>query len=162
MLPIIHLIRRGETDWSAAQKHTGRTDLPLNADGERAAARIPVGLARSLDGRPPPPLVLTSPLARARRTSELAGFGDDAEAAPDLMEWDYGDYEGGTTAEIHDRRPGWRLFRDGCPRGENAEDVGRRVDRVIQRLRSPLGTTSESACSDTRNKRATANAERIG
>ncbi len=135
MLPIIHLIRHGETDWSAAQQHTGRADLPLNADGERAAARIPIGLARNLDGRPPPPLVLTSPLTRARRTCELAGFGDQADALPDLMEWDYGDYEGITTTEIHGRRPGWRLFRDGCPHGESAEDVGRRVDRVIARLR---------------------------
>jgi broad specificity phosphatase PhoE len=130
-LPEIHVIRHGETAWTESRQHTGLTDIPLTERGERQALQ----LGERLRGRTFP-RVFTSPLARAGRTCELAGFGAAAEIDPDLVEWNYGDYEGLTTAEILSGRPDWQLFRDGCPHGESAVDVGRRADRVITRLRA--------------------------
>jgi len=127
----IWLIRHGETEWSLSGAHTGRTDLPLTASGEKKAERIRDVLAgHSLA------LVLTSPLERARRTCEIAGLGAEAQIDPNLMEWDYGDYEGRTTDEIRKERPGWSLFRDGVPNGETVAQVGARaldvIDRAVQ------------------------------
>ncbi len=127
----VTLVRHGETAWSASGKHTGRTDIPLTAVGERKAAALHDRLAGQRFDR-----VFTSPLQRAARTCALAGFGDRAVTDSDLLEWDYGDYEGHTTHEILAERPGWLIFRDGCPNGEAAVDVGARVDRVIARLRA--------------------------
>jgi probable phosphoglycerate mutase len=122
------LIRHGETEWSRDRRHTGRTDLPLLPDGERDVRRLaPVLAGEHLD------LVLTSPLQRARRTAELAGLAG-AATDDDLREWDYGEYEGITTPEIRETRPGWDLWRDGCPGGEDAAAVGARADRVIDRV----------------------------
>lgn len=128
------LARHGETEWSLNGRHTGSTDLPLTENGRRRAQR----LASRLEGRTFA-LVLTSPLQRAVDTCKLAGLGDQAQVRPDLHEWDYGDYEGITTAEIHERDPGWTLWRDGCPNGESAADVGARADRVIAETRSVDG-----------------------
>jgi probable phosphoglycerate mutase len=128
--PQVWLVRHGETEWSASGRHTGRTDLALSDTGRRAAR----ALARILDGSAVGP-VFTSPLKRAVETCDLAGFGERATVLPDLAEWDYGDYEGVTTAEIRRSRPGWTLWRDGCPGGESIEEVGARADRVIARLR---------------------------
>jgi probable phosphoglycerate mutase len=128
------LIRHGETAWSLSGQHTGSTDIPLTARGE-AAAR---GLAPLLASRPFS-LVLCSPLQRARRTCELAGLAGQACMEPDLVEWDYGAYEGLTSTEIERGRPGWMVFRDGCPDGEAPAQVGERVDRVIGRLRQEGG-----------------------
>jgi broad specificity phosphatase PhoE len=133
-LPRVYLARHGETAWSVTGRHTGTTDLPLIAQGERQARQ----LGERLKGLPFA-AVFTSPLQRARRTSELAGFGNRATVDPDLAEWNYGDFEGRTTAEIRQQRPGWRLFRDGCPNGESAAQVGARADRVIERLRAVDG-----------------------
>ncbi len=128
------LVRHGATEWSRSAKHTGLTDLPLLAEGEDDALRLAPMLAPdNFD------LVATSPLIRARETCRLAGFGAVATIDPDLTEWDYGDYEGRTTAEILADRPGWQLFRDGCPGGEQAADVAARADRVIARLRQSNG-----------------------
>src|SRR5262245_47305551 len=127
-LPAIYLVRHGETAWSLSGQHTGLTDIPLTGRGESAARK----LGEHLHGLPVT-RIFTSPLQRARRTCELAGFGAAAEVDPDLVEWDYGDYEGLTTAEIHSRRPDWQLFRDGCPGGESLEAIGARADRVIAR-----------------------------
>jgi broad specificity phosphatase PhoE len=131
MLPIIYLARHGETAWSVTGQHTGFTDLPLTDRGERNAVRLGERLVGSVFAR-----VLTSPLQRAIRTCELAGFGDVAEVDRDLVEWNYGDYEGLRTAEIHAKRPDWQLFRDGCPNGESPEQVGARADRVVNRVRA--------------------------
>jgi broad specificity phosphatase PhoE len=120
------LVRHAETEWSLSGKHTGRTDIPLTEAGRERARR----LAPRLAGREFA-AVLTSPLSRARETCELAGLGERAQLREDLMEWDYGDYEGLTTPEIRTSRPDWYLWRDGCPGGERAADVGIRVDRVI-------------------------------
>jgi broad specificity phosphatase PhoE len=127
----VTLVRHGETAWSASGQHTGRTDVPLTPEGERKARKLHDRLAQAQLDR-----AFTSPLQRARRTCELAGFGDLAKVDPDLVEWNYGDYEGRTTAEILAVRPGWLLFRDGCPNGESASDVGERADRVIARIRA--------------------------
>jgi len=128
------LVRHAETEWSLNGRHTGRTDLPLTDDGRRAAAALePMLNARSFA------LVLASPLRRARETCELAGLGGRAQLRPDMQEWDYGEYEGLTTPEIRERRPGWSLWRDGCPRGEDAPTVGARADRVIEELRAAPG-----------------------
>lgn len=135
MTPNSWLVRHGQTEWSVAGKHTGRQDIPLTAEGEEQARKAGARL-RSI----PFAAVWTSPLQRARKTCELAGFGARAELLPDLMEWNYGDYEGLTSAEIRARRPGWHLFRDGCPGGEGLQDVVARVDRVVQRLKSAPGT----------------------
>ena len=125
----IVLARHGETEWSRDRRHTGRTDIPLTESGRRQAAVLRGELAgRSFA------CVLSSPLSRAVETCRQAGLGDRAELTGDLCEWDYGDYEGITTAEIRTRRPGWNLWRDGCPGGETAADVGRRVDRVLASL----------------------------
>ena len=134
MLPLVYLARHGETEWSRAGKHTGRTDLPLSEQGE-ADARALGDRLRALTFA----LVLTSPLQRAMRTAQLAGFGASAVQDPDLAEWDYGAYEGRTTAEILAERPGWRLFRDGCPRGESPPEAAARADRVIARVRAGSG-----------------------
>jgi broad specificity phosphatase PhoE len=125
----IVLARHGETEWSRDLRHTGRTDVPLTENG-RAQAGM---LRRPLEGRTFE-RVLSSPLGRAVETCRLAGFGDKAEVSDDLVEWDYGEYEGITTKEIRAERPGWYLWRDGCPGGETVEDVGRRVDRVVEEL----------------------------
>ena len=130
-LPRLCLVRHGETAWSLSGQHTGRTDLPLTAQGE-ANAR---GVGERLIGVPFA-CVLTSPLTRARRTCDLAGFGTRAVVDSDLLEWDYGAYEGRTRAEICSERPGWEIFRDGCPGGESLAQVAARADRVITRLRA--------------------------
>lgn len=123
----IVVVRHGETEWSAAGRHTSRTDLPLTDDGRRRAG----GLASALGG--PFALVLCSPLRRARETAEIAGFAD-AEIDDDLREWDYGQYEGLTTPEIRAQNPDWSLWRDGCPGGERPDDVAARADRALARL----------------------------
>ena len=128
------LVRHGETEWTRARKHTGRTDIPLTDEGRRQASALGAALRKWEFV-----LVLTSPLARAAETSRLAGFGDVAEERAELQEWDYGAYEGRTTAEIREERPGWTLWRDGVPDGESAADVGARADRVIAELRSTGG-----------------------
>jgi broad specificity phosphatase PhoE len=133
-LPVIYLARHGETAWSVTGQHTGLTDLPLTERGERNALRLGERLAGCVFAE-----VLTSPLQRAVRTCELAGFGAAAEVDPDLVEWNYGDYEGVRTAEIHATRPDWQLFRDGCPNGESPQDVGARADRVVSRVRAVKG-----------------------
>ena len=128
------LVRHGETEWSLDGRHTGRTDLPLLPEGiEQARALRPVLGARTFAA------VLTSPLVRARETAELAGLGAGAVVDPDLAEWDYGAYEGVTTNQIREERPGWELFADGVPDGESIEDVAARVDRVIARVRATPG-----------------------
>jgi broad specificity phosphatase PhoE len=133
-LPKIYVVRHGETEWSAANRHTGRSDIPLTERGEANAARLRQRLADV-----GPALVMSSPLRRARRTCELAGFGAAVEIDDDLIEWDYGVYDGRTTADIRKERPDWSLFRDGCPGGETAEQVGVRADRLIARLRAGGG-----------------------
>ena len=125
----IVLARHGETEWSRDRRHTGRTDIPLTDNGRRQAGVLGDALAGQSFAR-----VLSSPLSRALDTCREAGLGDRAELTGDLCEWDYGEYEGITTAEIRTRRPGWNLWRDGCPGGETAADVGRRVDRVLDSL----------------------------
>ena len=130
-LPVVYLARHGETTWTISHQHTGMTDLPLTAQGEAEAVRLGdrlEGLAFAA--------VLTSPLQRAVRTCELAGFGSTAEVESDLREWNYGTYEGRTSADIHAGRPDWQLFRDGCPGGESPGEVGARADRVIRRVRA--------------------------
>jgi probable phosphoglycerate mutase len=134
IFPIIYLARHGETVWSLTGQHTGVTDLPLTERGERNAARLGERLAGLVFAK-----VLTSPLQRATRTCELAGFGAVAEVDRDLVEWNYGDYEGIRSAEIHAKRPDWDLFRDGCPNGESPEQVGVRADRVVNRVRAIKG-----------------------
>ena len=124
------LVRHGETEWSRAGKHTGRTDVPLTEEGRRQAEAVGAAL-RGRDFA----LVLTSPLGRALETCRLAGFGDRAHPRGELMEWDYGAYEGRTTAEVREERPGWTLWRDGVPNGETIEQVGERVDRVLGEVR---------------------------
>lgn len=130
-LPKVYLVRHGETAWSVSGQHTGRTDIPLTERGQHAAQELRARLQGLNFAK-----VFTSPLQRARRTGELAGFGESAEADPDLMEWDYGDYEGRRTVDIRAERPGWRLFEDGCPGGETLVEVATRADRVIARIRA--------------------------
>ncbi len=134
VLPVIYLARHGETAWSLSGQHTGLTDLPLTERGERNARRLGERL-RGLSFAK----VFTSPLKRAARTCELAGFGAVAEIDLDLVEWNYGQYEGIRTAEIHKERPDWQLFRDGCPGGESPDQVGARADRVVSRVRAIQG-----------------------
>jgi broad specificity phosphatase PhoE len=131
VLPQVYVARHGETAWSLSGQHTGRTDLPLTSNGERKAEQLGVRL-KSLSIEK----VFTSPLRRAARTCQLAGFGSVAEIDPDLMEWDYGEYEGLRSDEIHAKNPGWQLFRDGCPGGESPEQVSLRADRAVERIRS--------------------------
>ncbi|MFM7643062.1 MAG: histidine phosphatase family protein [Cyanobium sp.] len=124
-------MRHGETSWSRSGQHTGLTDIPLNPQGESQAKVLAPLLASQRFAR-----VLVSPLQRARRTCELAGLADQAEVEPDLVEWNYGAYEGLTTEEIHKSAPGWQVFADGCPEGESPQQVGERADRVLARLRA--------------------------
>ena len=133
-LPNIYLVRHGETEWAALGRHTGRTDVPLTPRGEEAARRLGARLAGIPFAR-----VWTSPALRARRTCELAGFGGVTELDPNLWEWDYGNYEGLRSAEIHAIQPGWVVFRDGAPGGESPPDVAARADRVIARIRAVEG-----------------------
>jgi broad specificity phosphatase PhoE len=128
------LVRHGETEWSRDGRHTGRTDIPLTAEGRRHAAALSAPLRAWQFG-----LVLSSPLQRALETCRLAGYGPTAQLRPELMEWDYGRYEGRTSQEIAAENPGWSLWRDGGPDGETPADVGRRVDRVIAEVRQVAG-----------------------
>jgi probable phosphoglycerate mutase len=133
-LPLLYLARHGETAWSLSGQHTGLTDLPLTKRGEDNARRLGERLKGLTFAK-----VYTSPLQRARRTGELAGFGAVAVIDPDLVEWNYGDYEGKTSKEIQLQRPDWQLFRDGCPGGETLAAIGARADRVVGRVRSSNG-----------------------
>jgi probable phosphoglycerate mutase len=137
---VVYVLRHGETEWSATGRHTGVTDVPLTVDGEQQARRAGLVLSQLRGTNVPPALVLCSPRQRAVRTAELAGLHVD-EVTDELAEWDYGQYEGLTTAEIRHLRPGWDLFRDGCPGGESVKDVGDRADGVIARLRAIEGRT---------------------
>jgi broad specificity phosphatase PhoE len=130
----VYLVRHGETAWSITGQHTGRTDLPLTAHGEQQARELVVRLRGLSFDR-----VFSSPLRRALQTCELAGFGSRATLDPELLEWDYGDYEGRTLAQIHAIRPGWELFRDGCPGGESVAQISARADSVVSRLRALRG-----------------------
>ena len=134
IFPTLYLARHGETAWSLSGQHTGLTDLPLTERGERNARNLGPRLAGLTFAK-----VFTSPLQRATRTCELAGFAAAAEVDRDLIEWNYGDYEGLRTAEIHDKRPEWKLFRDGCPGGESPDQIGARADRVVGRVRAVRG-----------------------
>jgi probable phosphoglycerate mutase len=131
---MVYLARHGETLWTLSGQYTGLTDLPLTQHGERTAHR----LGERLEGLAFTK-IFTSPLQRARRTCELAGFGAVAEIDPDLVEWDYGDYEGRRGDDVRAEHPGWSLFRDGCPGGEMPEDVSARADRVVGRVRAVEG-----------------------
>jgi broad specificity phosphatase PhoE len=131
VLPIVCLARHGETAWSITGQHTGHTDLPLTDQGERNARQLGQRLSGQTFGR-----VFASPLKRATRTCELAGFGARAEVDRLLVEWNYGKYEGRTSAEIRREHPDWELFRDGCAGGETPDDVSRRADRLIERIRA--------------------------
>ncbi len=141
--PELWLARHGETEWSLSKRHTGRTDIPLTEHGhEQARALRPALGAESLAR------VLCSPLQRARQTCEEAGLLDRAELRDELMEWDYGDYEGKTTVEIQSEAPGWLLWTDGCPGGESPEEVGARLDRIVAELRELVGGDSPEEGSD--------------
>lgn len=133
-LPVVYLARHGETAWSLAGRHTGLTDVPLTERGERNARRLGERLRKLTFAK-----VLTSPLKRAARTCELAGFHSEAETDQDLVEWNYGAFEGLTSDEIHRQRPGWCLFSDGCPDGELPGQVAARADRVVERVRAAAG-----------------------
>ncbi len=135
----LYFIRHGETEWSLSGQHTGRTDIPLTARGEDEARELGPCLRAFKFAR-----VLTSPRQRARRTCELAGLGPAVEIEPDLAEWDYGDYEGQRTVDIHKRRPDWNVFRDGCPRGEMPVQVSDRADRLIAHLLALDGNVRSS------------------
>jgi broad specificity phosphatase PhoE len=130
----VFAIRHGETAWSLSGQHTGRTDIPLTENGRRLAERLRKVLAKREFG-----MVLCSPMQRARETCEIAGFGDKAVTESDLVEWNYGEYEGLTPKQIHEVAPGWLIFRDGCPGGEAPEEVGARLDRVIEKSRAADG-----------------------
>jgi probable phosphoglycerate mutase len=130
-LPDVYLARHGETAWSLSGQHTGRTDVPLTAHGERNARALGGRLRGITFAR-----VFTSPSTRARRTCEIAGFADPAAVDDDLQEWDYGRYEGLTSKQIRESNPNWLLWRDGCPGGESVEAIAVRADRVVARLRS--------------------------
>jgi broad specificity phosphatase PhoE len=134
VLPAVYMARHGNTAWTLSGQHTGLSDLPLTPDGERNAQRLRERLRGLTFAK-----VFTSPLQRAVRTCELAGFGAVAEVDRDLVEWDYGQYEGLTSAQILRERPDWQLFRDGAPGGETPEQVGARADRVVGRVRSIAG-----------------------
>lgn len=130
-VPQVVLVRHGQTEWSASGRHTGRTDVPLTAEGRGQARRLRPCLERWAFA-----LVLSSPMGRAVQTCRLAGLGEVARVRDDLMEWDYGDYEGRRTDEIRRDRPGWSLWSDGAPGGESAREVGARADRVIAEARA--------------------------
>jgi len=129
-LPVVYLARHGDTPWTVSGQHTGLTDLPLTADGERHARLLGERLKGLKFTN-----VFTSPLQRAARTCELAGFGDVAATDRDLVEWNYGDYEGLLSSEILAKRPDWDLFRDGAPGGESPGEIAQRADRVVDHLR---------------------------
>jgi broad specificity phosphatase PhoE len=129
-LPVVYIARHGETAWSLSGQHTGLTDIPLTERGERMA----IALGKRLQVMEFA-TILTSPLQRARRTCELAGYLARAEVESALVEWDYGQYEGITSAQIRAKAPQWNLFRDGCPGGESPEAISRRADRLVARLR---------------------------
>jgi len=128
---VVYLARHGETAWSLSGQHTGLTDLPLTSRGECNARRLGERLKGLQFGR-----VFTSPLQRAKRTCELAGFGSRAELDRDLVEWNYGEYEGLRTADIRATRPDWEIFRDGFPGGESFDQIAERADRVVEQIRS--------------------------
>jgi broad specificity phosphatase PhoE len=132
--PEVYLARHGNTAWTLTGQHTGLTDLPLTPNGESNARRLGERLKGMTFAK-----VFTSPLKRAARTCELAGFAEVAETDPDLVEWDYGEYEGLRSAEIVAQRPDWQLFRDGAPGGESPAQIGERADRVVQRVRRVAG-----------------------
>ncbi len=133
-LPVVYLARHGNTAWTHSGQHIGLTDLPLTPDGERNAERLGERMKGLTFAK-----VFTSPLQRAARTCELAGFGAVAESDPDLVEWNYGKYEGLTSRQILQQRPDWDLFRDGCPGGESPQQIGERAYRAVQRIRSVPG-----------------------
>jgi broad specificity phosphatase PhoE len=133
-LPVVYIARHGDTAWTLTGQHTGLTDLPLNAMGEQHARQLGQRLKGMTFAS-----VFTSPLLRAARTCELAGFGAVAETDPDLVEWNYGEYEGKRSDEILRTRPDWQLFRDGCPGGESPIQIGERANRVVQRVRKVPG-----------------------
>jgi broad specificity phosphatase PhoE len=133
----LYLVRHGETEWSLSGQHTGRTEIGLTARGEEGARELAPYLAGIAFAR-----VLTSPRQRARETCELAGLGGAAEIEPDLAEWDYGDYEGMRSADIWKERPGWDIFRDGCPGGETPAQISNRADRLVERLRALQGNVA--------------------
>ncbi len=132
--PVLYVARHGETAWTITGQHTGLTDLPLTQQGEENARRLATRLRGLKFAR-----VYTSPLQRARRTCELAGFDSDAELDSDLVEWNYGDYEGKTTPEIMALNPDWNLYRDGCPGGESVDDISQRAKRVVDKVRAVNG-----------------------
>jgi broad specificity phosphatase PhoE len=134
VLPVVYLARHGETAWTLSGQHTGLIDLPLTPNGEHNAQRLGERLKGMKFTK-----VFTSPLQRAARTCELAGFGAVAETDPDLVEWNYGQYEGLRLDEILRERPDWQIFRDGCPGGESPAQIGERADRVVKRVRSVPG-----------------------
>jgi broad specificity phosphatase PhoE len=125
----VYLVRHGETEWSLSGQHTGLTDLPLTASGEEQARRLRPRLTTTVFAK-----VFSSPLQRAMRTCQLSGYGSAVESDSDLIEWNYGDYEGKTRPQILAQRPGWLIFHDGCPNGESPKDVGTRADRVVSRI----------------------------
>ena len=133
-MPRLFLARHGDTAWTDSRQRTGRTDLPLNERGEERARQIGERLQRFSFTR-----VFTSPLQRASKTCDLAGYGTAAERDSDLVEWDYGRFEGMLTRNILKQQPGWELFRDGCPEGESPQDVASRADRFIARVRAVEG-----------------------
>jgi len=133
----VYVVRHGETEWSLSGQHTGVTDILLTEKGRAVARRLQPILAKVSFS-----LVLTSPLGRARETCELVGLGGRAIVEPDLMEWNYGEYEGLTAKQIHAKRPGWVIFRDGSPGGETPEEVAARADRVIARVRAAPGNVA--------------------
>jgi len=133
----LYYVRHGETEWSLSGQHTGATDIPLTANGETGARELGPWLSRIAFTK-----VLSSPRQRARRTCELAGLGAQVEIEPDLAEWDYGDYEGRLSVDIKASRPGWNVFRDGCPNGESPEAISARTDRLIARLSGLSGNVA--------------------
>ena len=133
-LPIVYLTRHGETAWTLSGQHTGLTDLPLTERGERNVRQLEERLRGVTFAK-----VFTSPLQRVTRTCELAGFGAVAEIDRDLLEWNYGEYEGRRSVDIHKERADWQLFRDGCPGGETPSEVGARADRAVKRVRAAEG-----------------------
>jgi len=130
----VYVIRHGETEWSVSGQHTGVTDIPLTDNGRKNAKLLQPMLAKQSFA-----LVLTSPLQRAKETCKLSGLGEVAEIVPDLVEWNYGEYEGLTSSQIHKKTPGWTVFVNGCPGGEKPEEVGQRADRVIAKVRAVKG-----------------------
>ena len=133
----IYVVRHGETEWTLSGQHTGVTDIPLTENGRQTAK-----LWQRVFTKESFALVLTSPLQRARETCELSGLGDQADVDPDLVEWNYGEYEGLTRRQIHEKAPGWMIFADGAPGGETPAQVGARVDRTIDKVRAEKGNVA--------------------